>query len=55
MTLAELVEHHQKGAEACRAYARVDMPKADLAKHYEKRAKWHDDAVKLLLDLSQTD
>ena len=54
MTLAELAEHHKKGAEACEAYARTDCPKPDIAKHYEKRAKWHREAMKLLLDLESS-
>lgn len=55
MTIADLIAFHVKGAEACEAYARADMPRKSDAEHYEKRAKWHRDAAKLLLDLGQTD
>jgi hypothetical protein len=54
LTLADVVAYHVKAAEAVEAYARVDMKPRDR-EHYEKRAKWHRETVKLLLDLSQSD
>lgn len=55
MTIADLIAHFEKGADACEAYARTEDLKADLVKHYAKRAEWHREAAKLLLDLSQSD
>lgn len=66
MNIADLIAHFEKGAAACEAYSKVEaeppMPgfKASSAEqrnseHYAKRAKWHRDAAKLLLDLSQSD
>jgi hypothetical protein len=56
LTLADLIAYFEKGADSCEAYARSDPPmKKRDAEHYEKRAKWHREAAKLLLDLSQSD
>lgn len=58
MTLADLIKHHEEGARACRAYA--DTPNAsdpktkDIAKHYEKKADWHEKAIELLQVLCQS-
>lgn len=52
MMVSDLIKHHKEGAEACRAYAgtpSASEPKAkDIAKRYEKKAKWHEEAVSLL-------
>lgn len=54
MTLADIIAHHTRGAEACEAYAKTDNPPKDIAKHYQKRAEWHREAIKILLDLESS-
>lgn len=52
MNLQELIDFHIAGAESCEAYAITpgasEAKNKDIGKHYNKRAKWHRDAVELL-------
>lgn len=55
MNLQELIDFHTVGAESCEAYAVTPDADAaknkDIAKHYNKRAKWHRDAIALVQGL----
>ena len=56
MNLQELIDFHAVGAEACEAYAvtpgAAEDKNKDIGKHYNKRAKWHRDAIALVQGLS---
>ena len=55
MNLQELSDFHTVGAEACEAYAvtpgAAEDKNKDIGKHYNKRAKWHRDAIALVQGL----
>ncbi len=57
MNLQELIDFHTVGAEACEAYAvtpgAAEDKNKDIGKHYNKRAKWHRDAIALVQGLSE--
>lgn len=55
MNLQDLIDFHTVGAEACEAYAvtpgAAEDKNKDIGKHYNKRAKWHRDAIALVQGL----
>lgn len=55
MNLQELIDFHTIGAETCEAYAvtpgAAEDKNKDIGKHYNKRAKWHRDAIALVQGL----
>ena len=56
MNLQELIDFHTVGAESCEAYAvtpdAIAAKNKDLTKHYNKRAKWHRDAIETIGNLA---
>lgn len=56
MNLQELIDFHTVGAEACEAYAvtpgAAEDKNKDIGKHYNKRAKWHRDAIALVQNMA---